>query len=451
MIDPPDTYYAKTADGTHIAYQLLGDAPPDVLYFPIGQGHLEMVWEVPAFANAFRRLATFSRLIRFDYAGTGISDPLTRADPPSLERRAEEILAVLDAISSERVALLANNVGGLQAIYFAATYPERVASLILDGCYARLARAADYPWGIPQQVLDQAIARVRDRTGDPVDYTGMRFIAPHAAQKAEFLEPYRRYHRSTIGPGVVHAESELAAYGDLRALLPSVQAPTLVLYRSGDMLAGKPHATYLAEHIPDARLVEVPGDDNFMFVGNDDVDLDEIEEFLTGTRHVPTTDRVLATVLFTDIVGSTERASALGDRKWRELIDSHDRAVRRQLDRFRGREVHTTGDGFLSTFDGPGRAIECACAIRAAVRAIGLEVRAGLHTGEIEVLGGDVAGIAVHIGARISALADAGEVLVSSTVKDLVVGSGLEFEDRGEHELRGVPGTWRVFRVESSS
>jgi class 3 adenylate cyclase len=242
--------------------------------------------------------------------------------------------------------------------------------------------------------------------------------------------------------------AEALAFADVRPGLRAVQAPTLVLYRSGDRFAGKPYAEYLAGHIAGAKLVELPGEDNLIFVGDSDADVDEIEEFLTGARHAPETDRVLATVLFTDIVGSTERAAGLGDRRWRRVLDSHDQAVRRQLDRFGGREVHTAGDGFLATFDGPGRAIQCACAICDAVGALGVEVRVGLHTGEIEVRGEDVAGMAVHIGARVSSVAEAGEVLVSSTVKDLVVGSAIEFADRGEHELKGVPGSWRLYAVE---
>jgi class 3 adenylate cyclase len=243
--------------------------------------------------------------------------------------------------------------------------------------------------------------------------------------------------------------AEVLVFADVRPVLSAIQSPTLVLYRRGDRWVGKPHAVYLAEHIEGAKLVELPGDDNLFFVGDSDTDVDEIEEFITGNRHVPETDRVLATVLFTDIVGSTERAAELGDQKWRDVLDGHDRAVRRQLDRFRGREVNTAGDGFLATFDGPGRAIQCGCAIRDAVASLGVEVRVGLHTGEIEVRGDDVAGMAVHIGARVSSVAGAGEVLVSSTVKDLVVGSAIEFADRGEHELKGVPGSWRLYGVVS--
>jgi class 3 adenylate cyclase len=344
--------------------------------------------------------------------------------------------------------LVANNAAGLTAIFFAATYPNRTASLVLDGCWARLARAPDYPFGIPSDVLEQAVASVGARgASDPVDYTSLRYLAPEAMKDPEFFAQFKRYHRNTSSPSAAGLVGEFAAYADVRPLLPAIQAPTLVLYRKGDQLAGKAHATYLAQHIPDATLVEVPGHDNLMWVGNNYADLEEIEEFLTGVRHVQATDRVLATVLFTDIVGSTELAGQLGDWRWRDMLDAHDRAVRRQLERFRGREVNTAGDGFLATFDGPGRAIECGCAIRDAVKALGIEVRVGVHTGEIEMRGEDVAGMAVHIGARVAAIAGPGQVLVSSTVKDLVAGSGIAFEDQGEHELKGLPGSWRLYGV----
>lgn len=449
----PQTQYAKTRDGVHLAYQVCGEAPIDVVLLSYSGSHLELSWEVPVFVRGFRRLASFSRLIRFDYAGTGMSDPLGRGEQPTLERRADELVAVLDAVGTDRATILASTNAGLFAIFFAATYPNRTASLVLHGCYARLARSPDYPWGIPPDLLAAAndLAKSSRASGDPINYMGLRWSAPHASKDPDFVAAFRRSYGASFSPSAGSAEADLSAFGDVRELLPAVQAPTLVLYRRDDQLAGRPHAAYLAEHIPRAQLVEVPGEDNFLFAGDLDRDLDEIEQFLTGARHLPSTDRVLATVLFTDIVGSTERASQIGDRKWRDLIDAHDRAVRRQLERFRGREVHTTGDGFLATFDGPGRAIDCACAIRDTVGALGLEVRAGLHTGEIEVLGEDVAGIAVHIGARVAALAGAGEVLVSSTVKDLVVGSGFEFEDRGQHALKGVPGTWQLYRVEGSS
>ena len=450
MIEPPETQYAKTTDGVHIAYQVCGDGPLDLMFVsPGGYDHVELAWDVTAFARVFRRLASFSRLIRFDYRGRGMSDPLGRSEQPSLEGRAQEMLAVLDTVGSERVAVVANGGGGLMAVFFAASYPNRTASLVLDGCYARLARAPDYPWGVPEEVLAGAIARTSDSRlgGDEGEFTGLRYTAPQALQNAEFTAQMRRHARLSASPATAGAESEVYVYADVRAALSAIQAPTLVLYRRGDAWIRTPHAVYLAEHIAGAKLVELSGEDNLIFVGDADADLDEIEEFLTGARHAPETNRVLATVLFTDIVASTERAAELGDRRWRELLDAHDRATRRQLTRFRGHEVNTSGDGFLATFDGPGRAIECACAIRDAVRSLGIEVRAGLHTGEIEMRGDDIAGMAVHIGARVAASAGPSQVLVSGAIPPLVAGSGIEFEDRGEYELKGVPGTWRLFAV----
>jgi class 3 adenylate cyclase len=358
------------------------------------------------------------------------------------------MLLVLDAAGSERAAVVANNAGGLFAMYFTAAYPQRTSALVLHGCYARLARADDYPWGVPSHVLDRAVDRVAAGSA-PEEFSGLNYIAPHAMRDSEFVRQFTRRNRSAISPVRARAGAEAMVYADIRSLLPSIQAATLVLYRRGDRFAGEPHARYLAEHIADAKLVEVPGDDNLIGVGDFDLDVEEIEEFLTGARHVPDTDRVLATVLFTDIVGSTERAAELGDRAWRDLLDRHDQVVRRQIERFRGREVNTVGDGFVATFDGPGRAIHCACAIREGVHAVGLEVRVGLHTGEIEMRRNDVAGMAVHIGARVASCAGPGEVLVSATVKDLVVGSSIEFVDRGEYELKGVPGSWRLYRAVS--
>jgi class 3 adenylate cyclase len=443
--DVPEVQYARTADGAHIAFQVLGDGPVDLLYAPGSAAHIDLVWEVRPFARLLLRLASFSRLILFDQRGVGLSDPLARWEEPSMEDRAREMLEVLNAVGSERAVVLGNDVGGLMAIFFAAAYPQRTSALVLHGCYARMARAEDYPWGVPIDVLDRAVGRIGADSA-PEEISALKYVAPHALQDPEFVRQYSRRIRSAASPARARAMAEAAVYGDVRALLPAVQAPTLVLYRRGDRFYGKPHARYLAEHIVGAKLVEVPGDDTLLCVGNFDPDVEEIEEFLTGARHAPDTDRVLATVLFTDIVGSTERAAELGDRAWRDLLDRHDQTVRRQIG-FRGREVNTVGDGFVATFDGPGRAIHCACAIRDAVTAIGIEVRCGLHTGEIEVRGDDVAGMAVHIGARVGACAGPGEVLVSCAIPSLVAGSGLVFEDRGEHELKGVPGTWRLFAV----
>jgi class 3 adenylate cyclase len=441
-----ETRYARTGDGVHMAYQVVGNGPLDLVFLPMGASHVELAWELPSHSRVFRRLASFSRLIRYDVRGSGLSDPFNLSELPSLEQQVAEMLTVLDAAGSERAALVANGHGGSLAIFFAATYPNRTSSLVLDGCFARLAQAPDYPWGIPTEVLDRALARREEGQGGR-RAEGLRPIAPHAMRDREFAAQLERYLRSVDSPATGRALAELFVFTDVRPALAAVHAPTLVLYRRDDRYAGRDHATYLAEHILGARLAEVPGNDNMIFAGDSDADLDEIEEFLTGARHAPETDRVLATVLFTDIVGSTDRAAQLGDRAWRGLLDAHDGVVRRQLERFRGREVNTVGDGFVATFDGPGRAIECACAIRDAVRALGMEVRAGLHTGEVEVRGDDVAGMAVHIGARVAASAGPGEVLVSSAVPPLVVGSRIEFEDRGERELKGVPGTWRLFAV----
>jgi class 3 adenylate cyclase len=444
----PETQYARTADGAYIAYQVVGEGPPDVVWLGALGNHLEGGWEIPSFARGFRGLASFSRLIQFDPRGYGLSDPLGRADEPSLEERATELLAVLDAVGSERAAVVANHSGGLMAIFFAAAYPARTSALVLDGCYARFAYADDYPWGPSREAVDRFIAQFA-RSPDQAGVESLKSLVPSLQDDPEFRSQYLRWFRQRRPMGHVVQGAAVVMLTDVRSLLPSIQSPTLVLYRRDARQGGKPHATYLAEHIGGAKLVELPGEDTLMFVGDTDAVVGEIEEFLTGARHPPDTNRVLATVLYTDIVGSTERASTLGDHRWSELLDSHDRAVRRQLQQFGGREVNTVGDGFVATFDGPGRAIRCACAIADAVRALEIEVRIGLHTGEIEVRHDDVAGIAVHTAQRVSAMANPGEVLVSRTVTDLVAGSGIQFEDRGEHNLKGVPGTWHLYAVKA--
>jgi len=445
MGEIPETRYAKSDNGAHIAFQVLGDGPPDLVFMAEGSSNVEFAWDVPAYARVFRRLASFGRLIRFDLRGSGLSDPLGLSEQVSLEGQAKDMLTALDAVGVERAVVVANGPSGLLAIFFAASYPDRVSSLVLDGCYARFAQAPDYSWGVSREVLERTISDMEGRVGAAEH--GLARVAPSAMKDPAFVAQWQRRVRATLGPAGVQRTAEMLVFSDVRPLLTAIQAPTLVLYRRGDGFAGKPHAVYLAEHIAGAELVEVPGEDNLIFVGNSDADLDEIEEFLTGARHALRADRVLATVLFTDIVGSTEHAAELGDRGWRDVLDAHDRTIRRQLERFHGREVDTAGDGFLATFDGPRRAIECGCAMRDAVKALGLEIRVGIHTGEIEIRGDDVAGMAVHIGARVEQHADAAEVLVSSTVKDLVAGSDIAFADRGEHELKGVPGTWRLFSV----
>jgi class 3 adenylate cyclase/alpha-beta hydrolase superfamily lysophospholipase len=445
VADPPETNYAKTTDGLHIAYQVVGAAPLDLVAIHTGTSHVELDWEAPVLARFLRRLATFARLIRFDVRGMGLSDPVSPSDWSTVELRAQDILAVLDAVGSERAALLGGSVGGQVMMFFAATYPERTSALVLAGSTARLGWAPDNPWGIP---VEEQLARLARADAGWERGTGLLgVLAPSVADDPGFVAWWSRLYRQSTSPGAAVASARMAFETDLRPLLPAIQAPTLVLCRSGDLSGGPDHARYLAAHIPGAKLVELPGQDNLIYAGDSVALLDEVEEFLTGTRSKVETDRVLATVLFTDIVGSTDRAADLGDKKWRDLLDAHDEAVRRQLERFRGREINTTGDGFAATFDGPGRAIQCARAIRDAVRALGIDLRAGLHTGEIELRGDDVAGMAVHIAARVAASAAPGEILVSGAVPPLVVGSGVEFDDRGQHDLKGVPGAWKLFAV----
>jgi class 3 adenylate cyclase len=443
--DTPETLYVKTADGVHVAYQVLGDHPIDLVLMPTGSSHLEVEWESPEYSRYLRRLATFARVIRFDMRGTGLSDPANPNDWPTLERRADDALAVLDAVGSDRAATMGGVVGGQLAIFFAAAHPDRTSALVLAGTTARVGWAPDYPWGRGTDGLPLLERQAEE--GWERGVGALRFLAPSMLSDQAFVSWWYRLFRQSTGRGASRALVRASFETDLRALLPSLRMPALVLHRAGDEFLGPAHARYLADHIPHATLVELPGRDNLMYVGDSETVLGEIEEFLTGTRHSGTGERVLATVLFTDIVGSTARAAELGDRRWRDVLDAHDRAVRRLLERFRGREVNTRGDGFVATFDGPGRAIQCACAIRDAVRALGIEVRAGLHTGEVEVRGDDVAGMAVHIGARVAACAGPSEVLVSSAVPPLLAGSNIAFDDRGEHQLKGVPGTWRLLAV----
>jgi class 3 adenylate cyclase len=376
----------------------------------------------------------------------GVSDPVPLAALPTLEQWMDDVRIVMEAAGSKRAALLGATDGGQMAMLFAATYPERTSALILVDSSARILRDVDYPWGLPADRVPRLLQRIEELwgTGGAVD-----ILAPSVAHDERFRRWYARYERLAIGPRAV--TTMFAAYleRDLRGVLPSIRVPTLVLHRVGDRYVRVGHGRYLTEHIPGAKYVELRGEDHLFFAGDTEAMLGEIEEFLTGVRPVPEIDRVLATVLFTDIVGSTERAATLGDRAWHALLDTHHGIVRRELERHRGREVDTAGDGFLATFDGPARAIRCACAIRDGVRSLGIEIRAGLHTGECELMDDGVGGIAVHIGARVAASAAPSEVLVSSTVKDLVAGSGLRFADRGSHSLHGVPGEWRLFAVES--
>jgi class 3 adenylate cyclase len=442
MNEIPETKYARSGD-VHIAYQAFGEGPLDLVTSPGWISHMEFQWEQPLLAHFLTRPAQFARTLLFDKRGTGLSDRV--AGVPTLEEHMDDIRAVMDAEGSERAALVGHYDSGAHCAMFAATYPERTSALIIVGGYAKGARDETHPYGPDPAVQELVVEAINAEWGKG---TLVPVIAPSMAGDAAFKEWWARYERLAASPGAAASLFQMTTEMDIRDILPNIQVPTLVVHPRDHPVVPVESARYLAEHIPGARFVELPGTDALPYTpaGGDDV-LDEIEEFLTGVRTGPPTDRVLATVLFTDIVDSTKHASDLGDRAWRELLDRHDTAVRRQLDRYRGTEVKTVGDGFLATFDGPARAIQCALAVRENVQPLGLDVRAGLHTGELERRGEDVGGIAVHIGARVAALAGAGEVLASSTVKDLVVGSGIEFESRGSHTLKGVPDEWRLFAV----
>jgi pimeloyl-ACP methyl ester carboxylesterase len=409
--------------------------------------HLELQWELPPFRQFCERLASFSRLILFDKRGTGLSDPVPEAPP--LEQRIDDVRAVMDAVGSERAALFGISEGGPMSILFAATHPERVSALVLHGAMARTTEAPDYPWATPAEALRESAAEFiapnwgRDPTGI------LELFSPSFAGNPEAVEQTARFERMAASPAMTQQIFEMFLDVDVRAVLPAIQVPTLVIHRRGDRVVNWRAGKHLAEQIPDARYVELPGRDHIPWAGDIEDVVGEVEEFLTGARTAPEPDRVLATVMFTDIVGSTERATDLGDQRWRELLASHQAAVRRELDRFQGREVKTLGDGCLATFDGPARAIRSGLAIAEGAEDLDLEVRIGLHTGEVEMVDDDIGGIAVHIAARIGALAGPGEVLVSSTVKDLVAGSGIEFADRGTQELKGVPDEWRLYAVEA--
>ncbi|TMG21038.1 MAG: adenylate/guanylate cyclase domain-containing protein [Chloroflexi bacterium] len=441
----PQTRYAQAPDGVSIAYQVLGDGPRDLVWVPGWVSHLEAAWEEPTLARFFERLASFSRLILFDKRGTGMSDRGSVSELPTLETRMSDVLAVCDAVGSDRAALLGVSEGAPMCALFAATYPGRTTAIILFGGYARRLEAPDYPIGSSLEAREAFHEEIARDWGGPV---GLDIRAPSRIHDERFRANWARYLRMGASPAAVLALTRMNAEIDVRPILESIRVPTLVVHRSGDRTIPVEAGRYLAEHIPKASLVEVPGDDHLPWIGDPDRVLGEIEEFLTGVRHQAEPDRVLATVLFTDIVGSTKRAAELGDKAWGELLHAHHAVVREQLARYGGHEMGTAGDGFLATFDGPARAARCGLAIASAVRQLGLEIRAGLHTGEVEQTpDGGIRGLAVHIGARIGALAKPGEVLASRTVKDLVVGSGLVFEDRGAATLRGVPDEWQLYAV----
>ena len=452
MITMPPTQYARSGD-VSIAYQVVGDGPIDIVLVPGYVSHVEMIWDNPGAVRMIERIASFARLLMFDKRGNGLSDPVEGA--PLLEERIDDVRAVMEAAGSQQAVLYGASEGVPMCLLFAASHPESVSALVLYGGMARSTWAPDYPWASPADALLESSMEMA-----PYLFEGaaLEVMAPSIADDPQYRQAFARFQRYATSPSMLQQNFLMFLDIDVRAILPSVEVPTLVLHRRGDMAVNRRAAEWMAGQIPGAKYVELPGNDHLMYVGDTDRLLDEVEEFLTGSRRTVEIDRVLATVMFTDIVDSTQRASSMGDRAWRDLLDAQNDILRRQLARFRGREIKTLGDGMLATFDGPARAIRCALAITEAVRPLGIEVRVGLHTGEVELVGdpedsahggGDVAGIAVHIAARVGAKAGTGEVLVSGTVKDLVAGSGIAFADRGEHILKGIPDQWRLFAVEA--
>jgi class 3 adenylate cyclase len=439
----PETRYAWLGQD-RIAYQVMGQGPPDLVVTPGSFSHMDAVWEDPAVALMLRRFASFSRLIRFDRLGTGASDPAPLDHLPPWESYAEELAAVLDEVGSERAAILVGLDAGPMGIYSAATKPERTSALILLNTTAKYLAADDYPIGIPREVAEALLDQVDQLWGTEAM---AQLTVPSRADDERSRRWIARAARSAASPRAAQAFLRALFEIDARPLLPLIHAPTLVLHRTSNPMIPIEHGRYLAEHIPDARLVELPGADWLLAYQATDVALDHIEELLGNLRRPVVPNRVLATVLFTDIVASTEQAGQLGDRRWRELLDVHDEVARRVVEEFQGRLVKTTGDGILATFDGPGRGIRCAAALRDELGGVGLQIRAGLHTGEVELRDGDVGGIAVHLAARVMAAAGPGEIFTSRTVRDLVVGATITVEDRGPHALKGIDDPWQLFAV----
>jgi class 3 adenylate cyclase len=444
VITPPKTSYARTRDGVHVAFEVVGDGPFDLVWANSWLSHIEFSWDNPTIARFYEHLASFCRLVLFDKRGTGLSDPVTGI--PTIEDRMEDIRAVMDAVGCERAALFGSSEGAATCAVFAATYPERTIALVMFSPFIVGTADDECPWAWSAEFWELLRVAMEETWGTP-EGSGVELVTPSLIGNVSAAAWYGRYLRAAASPAVAAALLNVNTQIDIRPVLPTIRVPTLVLHRTDEVWINVNYGRYASTHIPGATLVELSGTDHYPWEQDADEVLGEIEEFLTGDRSEPEYGRVLATVLFTDIVDSTGRASALGDAAWRDLLDAHDDMVRRQLDRFGGREVKTTGDGVLATFDGPARAIRCAQTIREGASRLGLDIRAGLHTGEIERRSSDVGGIAVHIGQRVSALAASGEVMVSSTVKDLVAGSRIEFEDRGEHDLKGVPGSWNLFAV----
>lgn len=439
----PTTHYAKSGN-LNIAYQVVGEGP-DLVYVPGWVSNVELMWDDPVLASLLRRLAGFARVILFDKRGTGMSDPVDESALPSLEDRMDDVRAVMDAVGSEKATLLGHSEGGNMSTLFAATFPERTEGLILVSTYAKRIRSEDYPWAPTLDEREEEIRYVEETWGDPSSVP--RYMLGARGDDEGFRSWLAKYFRLSASPRAAVTLLRMNTEMDTRAILPTIRVPTLCIYRTGDMDVKIEEGRWIASQIPNAKLVELPGSAHVFWADDPAPLLDEIEEFMTGRRETAAPERVLATVVFTDIVASTEHAARLGDREWRALLERHNDIIRRELERYRGEERGTAGDGFLATFDGPARGVRAAQAISDAVRSLGIEVRAGVHTGEVEKVGNDIAGIGVHIGARIASLAGPGQVFVSRTVRDLVVGSELVFEMRGNHTLKGVPGSWEIYEA----
>ncbi len=443
---PPRTRYAFGESGA-VAYQVTGSGP-DLLFVPPWLSNIEVMWDEPSFARFLDCLASFSRLICFDKRGSGLSESVAYTALPTLEQWMDDMVLVMDAVGSQRAAVLGWDFGGTLSMLFAASYPERTSHLVLVDVWAWLQRDEHHPIGVPGHLLEAMATNVELGWGQASDAPSyLSVMAPSAHALPRFREWFARFQRLACAPTFAAAMTRTAFEWDLRPVLPTIRVPTLVMSHQNKRYVRPDHGRDVAERIEGARHLDLPGGDNLIYREDADTILAEISAFVTGARDTPELDRVLATVLFTDIVASTSHLAEIGDRRWRELLDAHDALLRARIDEFRGRAVKSTGDGILAVFDGPARAIRCAVAIARDVGALGIEVKAGLHTGEVEVRGDDIGGIAVHTAARVMAAAAAGEVLVSRTVKDLVAGSGLRFEDRGTHDLRGVPDEWSLFSV----
>jgi pimeloyl-ACP methyl ester carboxylesterase len=444
-VEIPEIHYAKTTDEVHIAYTTTGEGP-DLVFIPGWVSNVELFWEDPDASRFFARIGRFARVTVLDKRGTGLSDRVPDDHLPPIEVRMDDLRAVMDAIGAERAYVAGHSEGGQLCALFAATYPDRTSGLILLSTDVRGAWAPDHPWGMTREEWEADLRAMEEGWGTG-EYQAafVRQIMPTLVDDPEVVHRFTRLWRQSASPAAAVTISRMWWETDIRDVLDAIRVPTLILWRSGSPWAKE--SRYAAERIHHARAIEIEGPEHIPWAGDPEPFLEEIQEFVTGVRPPVDVDRVLATTLFTDIVGSTERAAAIGDAAWKELVAAHDERAKTEIARHRGRYVHTTGDGLFATFDGPARAIRCAVAIREAVRGLGIEIRAGLHTGEVELSGDDIRGVAVHIGARVSSLATAGEVLVSSTVKDLVAGSGLAFEDAGEHELKGVPDRWRLYRA----